>query len=106
MCRADRSFRQDTQGFFNASIEYLDRLDYVQRYAWFGSFRSDVSNVGPNGAMLNSQGQLNYLGAWYLGRPVTEKTPNGGGGPVRPSFSWCWWSMGWGVAVMVVMTTL
>ncbi|KAG0136427.1 glycosyl hydrolase catalytic core-domain-containing protein [Tuber indicum] len=57
-----------TQSFFNATIKYLDHLDYVTHYSWFGSFRSDVSNVGPNGAMLNSAGKLTDIGAWYLGR--------------------------------------
>lgn len=54
--------------FFNTTLEYLDRLDYVARYSWFGAFRSDVSNVGPSGAMLDADGKLTDLGAWYLGR--------------------------------------
>ena len=57
-----------TQGFFNASVEYLDRLEYVQRYSWFGAFRADVSNVGPNGAMLSDRGEVTEIGKWYLGR--------------------------------------
>jgi len=65
-----------TQSFFNTSLKYLDRLDYVTHYSWFGSFRSDVSNVGPNGAMLNSKGEVTDIGAWYLGRQAKGIKPD------------------------------
>lgn len=70
---------KETQKFFNSSTEYLDRLEYVQRYSWFGSFRSDVSNVGPNVAMLDKKGDLTDLGAWYIGRKATGNTPSKAG---------------------------
>ncbi|KAK4232734.1 alkali-sensitive linkage protein 1 [Achaetomium macrosporum] len=60
-----------TQTFYNTSADYFDRLDIVERYSYFGAFRSDVSNVGPNGAMLSSDGSLTDIGAWYLGRQAT-----------------------------------
>lgn len=69
----------DTQNFFNTSIEYLDRLNYTTRYSWFGSFRSDVSNVGPNSAMLDSKGQLTDIGSWYLGGNSTGNIPSSTG---------------------------
>jgi len=68
----------DTQGFFNTSAEYFDRLDYVERYAYFGSFRSSVSNVGPNAAMLDQKGHLTDIGSWYLGGAATNNVPSGG----------------------------
>ncbi|KAK3323127.1 glycosyl hydrolase catalytic core-domain-containing protein, partial [Cercophora scortea] len=68
-----------TQGFYNMSAEYFDRLDWVGRYSMFGAFRSDVSNVGPNAAMLNNDGELTDIGAWYLGRPGTGVNPQSGG---------------------------
>lgn len=55
-----------TQTTFNQSIQYMDRLPYVDRYSYFGSFRSDVSNVGPNAAMLDQNGSLTEIGRWYL----------------------------------------
>jgi len=64
-----------TQSFFNTSIEYLDRLDYVSRYSYFGSFRSSLSNVGPNAAMLNQDGKLTDIGSWYLGGSATGVVP-------------------------------
>lgn len=62
------------------SAEYFDRLDFVERYSLFGAFRSDVSNVGPNAAMLNRDGNLTDIGAWYLGREATGVDPQSGVG--------------------------
>lgn len=67
-----------TQGFFNTSIDYLERLPYVERYSLFGAFRSDVSNIGLNGAMLSSGGQLTDIGMWYLGRRGLGVAPSQG----------------------------
>lgn len=64
-----------TQSFFNASLEYLDGSDLVERYAYFGAFRSDVSNVGPNAAMLDPYNRLTDIGSWYLGGNATGNPP-------------------------------
>ncbi|KAF3908364.1 hypothetical protein AA313_de0209636 [Arthrobotrys entomopaga] len=63
---------EPTQEFFNTTLEYFDRLENVGRYTYFGSFRSDVSNVGPNAAMLNEKGGLTYIGAWYLDKDENQ----------------------------------
>lgn len=52
----------------------------VTHYSWFGSFRSSVSNVGENSAMLNSKGKLTDLGAWYLGKSATGVEPDSAAG--------------------------
>ncbi|KAH8904843.1 hypothetical protein BR93DRAFT_883057 [Coniochaeta sp. PMI_546] len=64
-----------TQTFFNASLKYLDSSDVVERYAYFGSFRADVSNVGPNAAMLDPYNRLTDIGSWYLGGNSTGNPP-------------------------------
>lgn len=69
---------QATQAFYKTSAEYFDRLEFVERYSLFGAFRSDVSNVGPNGAMLSANGSLTDIGAWYLGRQATGILPTDG----------------------------
>ncbi|EPS36592.1 hypothetical protein H072_9864 [Dactylellina haptotyla CBS 200.50] len=72
-----------SQDFFNLTMEYFDRMDNVGRYSWFGSFRSDVSNVGPNAALLNEKGGLTYIGAWYLNKDEQQAasiTGKGGAG--------------------------
>nr|POF13481.1 alkali-sensitive linkage protein 1 [Quercus suber] len=71
---------QDSQDFYNQSTALMDRTANVTHYSYFGSFRSDVSNVGPNAAMLTQNGQLTDIGAWYLGEPAQVKgaIPQGG----------------------------
>jgi len=66
----------DTQSFFNSSAEFMDRTPYVDRYSYFGSFRSSASNVGPNVAMLDQKGRLTDIGSWYLGGAATNNVPS------------------------------
>jgi Glycosyl hydrolase catalytic core len=75
----------ETQAFYNTTAEYFDRLDYVERYSYFGAFRSDVSNVGPNAAFLTQSGDLTDIGSWYLGGGATGKVPKGSAGRVGAS---------------------
>ncbi|EOO00167.1 putative glycoside catalytic core protein [Phaeoacremonium minimum UCRPA7] len=71
----DNQALEYTQWFYNASADYMDKLDYVERYSLFGAFRSSVSNVGPNATMLSAGGQLTDIGAWYLGEQATGVKP-------------------------------
>lgn len=48
----------------------------IGKYAWFGAFRSDVSNVGPNVTFLDSNGELTDIGSWYLGGGATGNIPS------------------------------
>lgn len=68
---------ENSNRFFNESAEYFDRLDVVERYSYFGSFRSDKSNVGPYAAMLTEKGELTDIGSLYLGEGVTGNVPDG-----------------------------
>ena len=68
-----------TQGFFNQSAEYFDRMDSVGRYSYFGSFRSGDSNVGPDATMLSDGGELTDIGSWYLGGSATGVDPQSSG---------------------------
>jgi hypothetical protein len=80
---------QPSQDFFNSSIEYFDRISNVERYTYFGSFRSNVANVGPNAAMLNQKGGLTWLGAWYLNKnenQAASETGTSGASTVGLSF--------------------
>jgi len=74
----DDSDLQATQQFFNMSMEYFDRLESVGRYSYFGAFRSQVSNVGPNVPFLNNDGALTDIGSWYLGGSATGVNPQSG----------------------------
>lgn len=60
----------DTVAMMNQSLAYLDGLDYVESYSWFGAFRqdNDVNGwVGDNVALFDDDGGLTDAGALYLG---------------------------------------
>ncbi|KAL6882497.1 hypothetical protein HDV57DRAFT_496704 [Trichoderma longibrachiatum] len=67
-----------TQQFFNASVDYMDGLANLERYSYFGAFRSNVSNVGPNATFLNNAGRLTDIGSLYLGFGLTGVIPTSG----------------------------
>ncbi|KAF2008907.1 glycoside hydrolase family 128 protein [Aaosphaeria arxii CBS 175.79] len=58
-----------TVAMMNSSLGYLDGLDYVERYAWFGAFRSSDANewTGDGVALFDKKGGLTELGALYMG---------------------------------------
>ncbi|KAK1994411.1 hypothetical protein LX36DRAFT_660597 [Colletotrichum falcatum] len=58
-----------TLAMMNESLAYLDGLDYVEAYAWFGAFREDEANAwtGDSVSLLDGDGGLTDLGALYLG---------------------------------------
>ena len=73
----------------------------MERYSYFGSFRSDVSNVGPNAAMLTQDGKLTDIGSWYLGGSATGNVPQSSSASGLAAFAgsslmvvmavfWCW----------------
>ncbi|KAL5392712.1 hypothetical protein DPSP01_000414 [Paraphaeosphaeria sporulosa] len=65
-----------TQHAFNESIRMFDDWSNITRYSYFGAFRSDISNVGPNSAMLTEKGELTDIGSCYLGGSRTNKIPH------------------------------
>lgn len=67
---------ETSQVFFSTSAQYFDRVPNVGRYSYFGSFRSDVSNVGTQAAMLTEKGELTDIGSWYLGGSATGNVPS------------------------------
>ena len=67
-----------TQAFYDESIAYLDGTDVIERYSYFGAFRSQVSNVGANATFLSQDGQLTQIGARYLGVGTTGVDPTSG----------------------------
>ena len=64
-----------TQEFYDQSIAYLDGSSLIERYSYFGAFRSQVSNVGANATFLNTGGKLTQIGARYLGVGTTGAPP-------------------------------
>jgi len=56
----------EVASFMTASIAYLDTLDWIERYAWFGYFRDDDTSEY---SLLDSNGNLNELGTIYAAYP-------------------------------------
>ena len=59
--------KEHVQNFMEQSCGYLDTLDWVERYAWFGSM-ADTGNVGKWAAMIGTDGQLTEMGKIYCNR--------------------------------------
>lgn len=60
---------ENTVQMMNQTLPYLDGLDYIERYSWFGAFRTDDANewTGDGVALFDGDGGLTELGALYLG---------------------------------------
>ncbi|KAF5505807.1 Alkali-sensitive linkage protein 1 [Colletotrichum sp. SAR 10_86] len=67
-----------TQEYYNQTADYFDKIDYIERYTYFGAFRSKTSNVGANASFLNNDGKLTDIGSWYLGFTATGVNPQSG----------------------------
>jgi len=67
-----------TQSHFNTTLEWFDEEDFIGGYTYFGAFRSEDSNVGPEATFLNNGGELTDLGGWYLGFGATGVDPQSG----------------------------
>lgn len=71
-----------TVGMMNQTLPYLDGLDYVERYAWFGAFRTNDANewTGDGVALFDDDGGLTELGALYMGNAFTKGQKGEGSG--------------------------
>ncbi|KAI5369761.1 Putative glycoside hydrolase superfamily [Septoria linicola] len=52
------------EDFARQSVKYLDTLDWVERYCWFGPMR-DTGTVGKHARMFDDEGKLTALGKAY-----------------------------------------
>ncbi|KAH3920111.1 hypothetical protein HBI56_035030 [Parastagonospora nodorum] len=77
---------EETQMFFNMSAQAFDRWPNVTHYSYFGAFRSSVSNVGANAAMLTQNGELTDIGSWYIGGAATNNIPKSSSASRKTSF--------------------
>lgn len=63
-----------TVAMMNQTLPYLDNQTYVERYAWFGAFRTRDANewTGDGVALFDGDGGLTELGALYMGSGFKE----------------------------------
>ena len=52
------------EAFCRDACVYLDGLEWVEKYAWFGAMR-DCGTVGKGAGMIDREGGLTGLGKWY-----------------------------------------
>ena len=71
-----------TEVMMNTTLPFLDDLEYVGRYSWFGIFREENANewTGDGVALLDDDGDLTELGATYLGSGFEEGMSADSGG--------------------------
>src|SRR5438552_3600737 len=60
----------------NETITFLDGAEWIERYAYFGTFRQGDGNgyIGQNGAVWDKNGDITGVGKIYLGLQTTPKT--------------------------------
>jgi hypothetical protein len=96
-----------TVAMMNQSLSYLDGLDYVQGYAWFGAFRTGDANewTGDEVSFFDNHGGLTDVGSLYLGGDQngfavgTEGGGNAAGHLVLPG----WYVLLAGLAVVTIL---
>ncbi|OAL44882.1 hypothetical protein IQ07DRAFT_615243 [Pyrenochaeta sp. DS3sAY3a] len=66
---------EETRDFYGRSVRGMEGWANITRHAYFGAFRSDVSNIGPYAAMLTQDGELTDIGSWFLGGEATGNVP-------------------------------
>ncbi|KAF2124657.1 glycoside hydrolase family 128 protein [Dothidotthia symphoricarpi CBS 119687] len=88
-----------TADMMNRTLPYLDGLEYVERYSWFGAFRTSDANewTGNGVALFDSDGGLTEVGALYMGDGF-EKGQKGQGNTSGVEGR----RVGWGVLVGLV----
>ncbi|KAK3398870.1 hypothetical protein B0T20DRAFT_393239 [Sordaria brevicollis] len=58
--------KEEVEGFCKEACKYLDTLEWVERYAWFGAMRPEtIGNVGRWASLIGEEGGLTELGEWY-----------------------------------------
>lgn len=59
----------------NQTIAFLDSSEWIERYAYFGTFRQGDGNsyIGQNGAVWDENGDITEVGKIWLG---LNQTPN------------------------------
>jgi hypothetical protein len=63
-----------TVQMMNQTLPYLEKLDYLEKYAWFGAFRPKDANAwtGDGVALFDNNGGLTQLGALYMGNGYSK----------------------------------
>lgn len=64
-----------TQSNYNGILQFVESEAAIEKYSYFGSFRSYTSNVGYNATLLDSCGLLTDIGDNYMNRSAEGHIP-------------------------------
>ncbi|KAL4259396.1 Alkali-sensitive linkage protein [Pleurotus pulmonarius] len=56
---------------------FMDDVDFVERYAWFGAMK-EIQDVNKANSLMTDEGRINELGAQYIGSDGAEITASSG----------------------------
>ncbi|EJF62918.1 hypothetical protein DICSQDRAFT_56805 [Dichomitus squalens LYAD-421 SS1] len=83
--------QRDVVDFMNATQQFTDETDWLERYAWFDAME-DMQGVNSADALMSSGGKINQLGEQYLGMVAANVSPDyqpgivhGGSGNSNPN---------------------
>jgi len=62
----DQCTGPEVVSFLNQTQTFMDSVDWVERYAWFGAFR-DLQGVNELDALMDQNGNITPLGLQYVG---------------------------------------
>jgi len=75
--------QQDIIEFMNETQSFMDRTDWVERYAWFGAMEN-MQGVNQDDALMTTSGQINDLGKQYIGAEAPDTSTSSGASRSRP----------------------
>ncbi|KAF8602907.1 hypothetical protein BDV93DRAFT_523744 [Ceratobasidium sp. AG-I] len=61
--------------FMNTTQTFMDKTEWVERYAWFGAMAALPANVNNLTALMDPSGVINPLGQQYIGPLAGQATP-------------------------------
>ncbi|TBU32061.1 glycosyl hydrolase catalytic core-domain-containing protein [Dichomitus squalens] len=67
--------QRDVVDFMNATQQFTDETDWLERYAWFGAME-DMQGVNSADALMSSGGKINQLGEQYIGMVAANVSPD------------------------------
>jgi len=67
--------QQDVINFMNATQSFMDKTEWVERYAWFGVMK-DMQGVNEYDRIMDTNGKINALGLQYIGAVPPSTTSN------------------------------
>ncbi|KAF8314951.1 hypothetical protein DL93DRAFT_2057831 [Clavulina sp. PMI_390] len=73
--------------FMNETQSFMDSTDWVERYAWFGAFRTMPGGLSSALQLYDSNGKITALGKQYIGLGSSTSSGGGGGGGVNTGSS-------------------